>query len=256
MICLYQQFETVNFLSQKIIEDLCGLALNSVCVLILSWMQLFETPWTVAHQAPLSMGLFQAWILEWGAISYSKESSLFKERTLISCISALAGGVFTTALPGKPAIYSEANNKGSARTAFQNTRSQETISERKRKDACACACDCMHTQVCVVHLLGPLANFNSKMSHRHDFLFIILNKYINFTSIPEQNKTSCGRIRVNEQCWRHHCCAEMLDFVNCAIILFFYMVHSVRHFKQPNGLTTKSKDSKRNNGNRETYRKA
>ena len=28
-------------------------------------------PWTIAHQAPLSMGILQARILEWGAMSYS-----------------------------------------------------------------------------------------------------------------------------------------------------------------------------------------
>ena len=33
--------------------------------------QLFATPWTVAHQAPLSMGILQARILEWVAISFS-----------------------------------------------------------------------------------------------------------------------------------------------------------------------------------------
>ena len=27
-----------------------------VCVCVLSWVRLFETPWTVARQAPLSMG--------------------------------------------------------------------------------------------------------------------------------------------------------------------------------------------------------
>ena len=32
-------------------------------------------PWTVAHQAPLSMGFFQARILEWVAISFSMGSS-------------------------------------------------------------------------------------------------------------------------------------------------------------------------------------
>ena len=31
------------------------------------------TPWTVAHQAPLSMGILQARILEWVAISFSRE---------------------------------------------------------------------------------------------------------------------------------------------------------------------------------------
>ena len=33
---------------------------------LLSCVQLFVTPWTVAWQAPLSMGIFQARILEWG----------------------------------------------------------------------------------------------------------------------------------------------------------------------------------------------
>ena len=39
-----------------------------------SCIRLFATPWTVAHQAPLSMEL-QARILEWGAISFSRASS-------------------------------------------------------------------------------------------------------------------------------------------------------------------------------------
>ena len=30
-----------------------------------SCVQLFVTPWTAAHQAPLSMGILQARILEW-----------------------------------------------------------------------------------------------------------------------------------------------------------------------------------------------
>ena len=34
---------------------------------MLSRVQLFATPWTVAHQAPLSMGILQAGILEWVA---------------------------------------------------------------------------------------------------------------------------------------------------------------------------------------------
>ena len=33
------------------------------------------TPWTVARQAPLSMGILQARILEWVAISFSRGSS-------------------------------------------------------------------------------------------------------------------------------------------------------------------------------------
>ena len=37
-------------------------------VKLLSCVRLFATPWTVAYQAPPSMGVFQARILEWAAI--------------------------------------------------------------------------------------------------------------------------------------------------------------------------------------------
>ena len=37
-------------------------------MLSLSRVQLFATPWTVARQAPLSMGILQARILEWVAL--------------------------------------------------------------------------------------------------------------------------------------------------------------------------------------------
>ena len=38
----------------------------------LSCVQLFETPWTAAYQAPPSMGFSrQARVLEWGAIAFS-----------------------------------------------------------------------------------------------------------------------------------------------------------------------------------------
>ena len=43
-----------------------------VCACMLSCVWLFATLWTVAHQALLSMGLSQARILEWIAISYSR----------------------------------------------------------------------------------------------------------------------------------------------------------------------------------------
>ena len=41
----------------------------------LSRVRLFATPWTVAYQAPPSMRILQATILEWVAISYSRRSS-------------------------------------------------------------------------------------------------------------------------------------------------------------------------------------
>ena len=43
------------------------------------------TPWTVAHQALLSMGFFQARILEWIAISSSNGNSQPRDRTCVSC---------------------------------------------------------------------------------------------------------------------------------------------------------------------------
>ena len=42
---------------------------------VLSCVSLCVTPWTVAHQVPLPMGLFQVRILEWVAISYSTGQS-------------------------------------------------------------------------------------------------------------------------------------------------------------------------------------
>ena len=65
----------------------------------LSCVQLFVTPWTVAHQAPLSMGALQARILEWVAILFSRGSSQPRDQNCICCI---AGGFFTAQPPGKP----------------------------------------------------------------------------------------------------------------------------------------------------------
>ena len=43
-----------------------------------------ETPWTVAGQTPLSMGILQAWILEWVAISFFRGSSWPRDQTCVS----------------------------------------------------------------------------------------------------------------------------------------------------------------------------
>ena len=47
-------------------------------------------------------GISQARMLEWVAISFSRESSLPRDRTHVSC---LAGRFFTTEPPGKPPTY-------------------------------------------------------------------------------------------------------------------------------------------------------
>ena len=47
---------------------------KKVQVKSLSRVPLLATPWTAAHQAPPSMGFFQARILEWGTIAFSEVS--------------------------------------------------------------------------------------------------------------------------------------------------------------------------------------
>ena len=54
--------------------------------------QLFVTPWTVACQVPLSMGILQAGVLEWIAMPSSRGSSQPRVQTQVSCI---AGRFFT-----------------------------------------------------------------------------------------------------------------------------------------------------------------
>ena len=65
---------------------------------VLSCVQLFPIPWTVAHQVPLSLGILQARILEWVATSSSRESSRPRDRT---CISHIAGGFFAHGVSGE-----------------------------------------------------------------------------------------------------------------------------------------------------------
>ena len=54
-------------------------------VKLLSRVLLFVTPWTVANQISVH-GIFQARILEWVAISFSRVSSQRRDRTWVSCI--------------------------------------------------------------------------------------------------------------------------------------------------------------------------
>ena len=60
---------------------------GSYCVLSHSVMFDSATPWTVAYQDPLYMGILQARILEWITLPSSRGSSLPKDQTQVSCIS-------------------------------------------------------------------------------------------------------------------------------------------------------------------------
>ena len=75
-------------------HKICTQKVTSPCphALLLSCVRLFVTPCTVACQAPLSMGIFQAKILEWVAMPSSRGSSQSRDQIQVFCI---ADGVFT-----------------------------------------------------------------------------------------------------------------------------------------------------------------
>ena len=78
---------------------------TSACMLShFSCVRLFVTLWTIAYQAPLSMGLLQGRILEWVAMPSSTGSSWPRDWTHVSCSSCIAGGFLTTEPPGKPIL--------------------------------------------------------------------------------------------------------------------------------------------------------
>ena len=68
---------------------------------MLSRVPLSATPWTVAHQAPLAMGILQARILEW--LPSSKGPSQLRDGTQASRI---AGDSLLAEPPGKPSASS------------------------------------------------------------------------------------------------------------------------------------------------------
>ena len=55
---------------------------------LLSHVQLFATPWTVAHQAPLPTGILQATVLEWVVMSSCRGSSQPSDQTQVSTMQA------------------------------------------------------------------------------------------------------------------------------------------------------------------------
>ena len=69
------------------------------CVCSLSHVQLFATPWTVAHQAPLSMGFPRQGY--WSVLLLPPPGNLLNLE-IEPTSPALAGRFFTTELPGKP----------------------------------------------------------------------------------------------------------------------------------------------------------
>ena len=107
---------------------LCVCARTRVCMCVcarahahaqwLSHVQLFVTPWTVPHQAPV-YGILQARILEQVAMPSSSGSSWTRDQTSVSWSSAVTGGFFTTVPPGKPRnlLYHQFNKDQQAQLA-------------------------------------------------------------------------------------------------------------------------------------------
>ena len=73
-----------------------------VCAQLLSCVQFFVTPWTVAHKAPLSMGLSRQ--EHWSGLPFPPPGDLPNAgiKSALPLSPALAGRAFTTRPPGKP----------------------------------------------------------------------------------------------------------------------------------------------------------
>ena len=66
------------------------------CAQSLSCVWLFATPWTVAFQAPLSLGILQARILEWASMPSSRGSSWPRDWTQVSTIAGRFFSIWAT----------------------------------------------------------------------------------------------------------------------------------------------------------------
>ena len=77
---------------------------GDVCVLVcaLSRGQLSATPWTVAHQAPLSIGFSQQEYCSGLPFPTSRDLPDPGIKPMSLATPALTGGFFTTEPPGKP----------------------------------------------------------------------------------------------------------------------------------------------------------
>ena len=92
-----------------LMSQITNLTANSnsyMCVLShFSCIQLFATPWSIAHQVSLVHGILQARIPEWVTIPFSRGSSQPRDPTQLSCGACIGGRFFTSDQPpGKPLV--------------------------------------------------------------------------------------------------------------------------------------------------------
>ena len=90
-------------LKRKLTYEMTYKEISPVCVL--SWLWLLETPWTIAHQAPLSMEFSRQEY--WSGLPFPFPGDLPNAGTepTVSCISCIGGQIIyhcTTHHPGSP----------------------------------------------------------------------------------------------------------------------------------------------------------
>ena len=76
---------TTLWLAQGPEHNACSINVGDISVL--SHVGLFATPWTVARQGPLSMGILQGRILEWVAMPSFRGSPQPRDQIQVSCIT-------------------------------------------------------------------------------------------------------------------------------------------------------------------------
>ena len=77
--------------------------------LVAQLYQIFATPWTVAYQAPLSMEILQARMLEWVAMPSCRGSSRPRDRTWVAYVSCIGRHVLSHQRPlGNPRMTPKA----------------------------------------------------------------------------------------------------------------------------------------------------
>ena len=71
-----------------------------------SCVRRYATPWTVAHQAPPSMGILQAGLLEQVVMASSRGSSQPRDQTWVSCLGSTTPCYIDCSSPAAPALDS------------------------------------------------------------------------------------------------------------------------------------------------------
>ena len=103
MLCFMQaSWRKDSLKSEKCFKVIISLApvswpdfLLSLCVCVLSCVQLFATPWAVVQPGSSVHGFFQARIPHWATISFARGASAPRDGTCVSCI----GRRFLSAVP-------------------------------------------------------------------------------------------------------------------------------------------------------------